>query len=83
MTPKRSNEKDGKKKESQPRSGEWTHNKCSNNDLKNLFLRVCFKSLVNWRPSFRKPFPMENVDEIITFLPFYRRGLAVPSCSFF
>jgi hypothetical protein len=36
MVPKRSNEKDGKGKESQPPSGEWTYSKCSNNDLLNL-----------------------------------------------
>jgi hypothetical protein len=36
MTPKRSNKKDGKGKESQPPSGEWIYSKCSNNDLLNL-----------------------------------------------
>jgi hypothetical protein len=36
MVPKRSNEKDGKKKEARPPSGEWAHSKCSNNDLKKL-----------------------------------------------
>jgi hypothetical protein len=36
MAPKRSNEKDGKGKESQPPSGEWTHSKCSNNDFMKL-----------------------------------------------
>jgi hypothetical protein len=36
MVPKRSNKKDGKGKESQPPSGEWTYHKCSNNDLLNL-----------------------------------------------
>jgi hypothetical protein len=41
------------------------------------------KSLVNWRPSFREPLPMENVDEIITFYHFAERGLALPSWSFF
>jgi hypothetical protein len=41
------------------------------------------KNLVNWRPSFREPFPMENVDEIITFFHFAERGLALPTCSFF
>jgi hypothetical protein len=41
------------------------------------------KSLVNWCPSFRKPFPMKNMDEIIIFYHFAERGLALPSCSFF
>jgi hypothetical protein len=40
------------------------------------------KSLVNWHPSFREPFPMENVDEIVTFYYFTERGLGLPSCSF-
>jgi hypothetical protein len=35
MALKRS-EKDGKKKEAQPQSGEWTHSKCSLNDLNKL-----------------------------------------------
>jgi hypothetical protein len=36
MAPKRSNEKDEKKKESQPPSEGWTHSKCSNNDLRKI-----------------------------------------------
>jgi hypothetical protein len=85
MAPKRSNEKDGKKKKSQPPSGEWTHSRCSNNNLKKLVSEGLLqeKSLVNWRPSFCEPFPMKNVDEIVTFYHFAERGLALPSCSFF
>jgi hypothetical protein len=85
MVPKRSNEKDGKGKESQPSSREWTHSKCSNNDLMKLVSEGLLqeKSLVNWRPSFHEPLPMENVEEIVTFYHFAKRGLALPSCSFF
>jgi hypothetical protein len=85
MAPKRSNKKDEKKKESQPLSGEWTHSKCSNNDPRKLVSEGLLqeKSLVNWCPSFRKPFPMENIDEIVTYYYFAKRGLALPSCSFF
>jgi hypothetical protein len=85
MAPKRSNKKDGKKKESQLPSGEWTHSKCSNNDLMKLISEGLLqeKSLVNWHPSFREPLPMENVDKIITFYHFAEQGLALPSCSFF
>jgi hypothetical protein len=58
MAPKRSSEKDGKGKESQPPSGEWTYSKCSNNELMNLvsegLLQV--KSLVNWHPLFANLF---------------------------
>jgi hypothetical protein len=84
MAPKRS-EKDGKKKEAQPPSGEWTHSKCSLNDLQKLVSEGLLqdKNLVNWHPSFREPIPMENVDEIVTFYNFAERGLALPSCSFF
>jgi hypothetical protein len=85
MAPKRSNEKDGKRKESQPLSREWTHGKCSNNDLMKLVSEGLLqeKSLVNWCPSFCEPLPMENVDEIVTFYHFAEQGLALPSCSFF
>jgi hypothetical protein len=81
MAPKISNEKDGKKKEAQPPSGEWTHSKCSNNDLTKHVSEGLLqdKSLVNWRPSFCEPFPMENVDDIVTFYHFAERGLALPS----
>jgi hypothetical protein len=83
MAPKKS-EKDGKKKEAQPPSGEWTHSKCYLNDLNRLVSEGLLqdKNLVNWRPSFHDPFPMENVDEIVTFYHFAERGLALPSCSF-
>jgi hypothetical protein len=85
MAPKRSNKKDGKGKESQPPSGEWTYSKCSNNDLLNLVSNGLLqgKNLVNWRPSFRQSFPLENVDEIVLFYHFSERGLALPTCSFF
>jgi hypothetical protein len=84
MAPKRS-EKDGKKKEAQPPSGEWTHSKCSLNELNRLVSEGLLqdKNLVNWHPSFRDPFPMENIEEIVTFYHFAERGLALPSSSFF
>jgi hypothetical protein len=85
MAPKKSSEKDGKGKESQPPSGEWTYSKCSNNELLNLVSEGLLqeKSLVNGRPSFHELLPMENVDEIVSFYHFSERGLALPSCSFF
>jgi hypothetical protein len=84
MAPKKS-EAEGKKKEAQPPTGVWTHSKCSLNDLNRLVSEGLLrdKNLVNWRPSYHEPFPMENVDEIITFYHFAERGLALPSCSFF
>jgi hypothetical protein len=84
MAPKKS-EIEGKKKEAQPSIGEWTYSKCSLTDLNRLVSEGLLqeKNLVNWRPSFHEPFPMENIDEIITFYHFAERGLALPSCSFF
>jgi hypothetical protein len=84
MAPKKS-EKEGKKKEAQPPTGEWTHSKCSLNDLNKLVSEGLLqdKNLVNWRPSFREPSPMENVNKIVTFYHFAERGLALPSCPFF
>jgi hypothetical protein len=84
MAPKKS-EIEGKKKEAQPSTTEWTHSKYSLNDLNKLVSEGLLqeKNLVNWRPSYREPFPMENVDEIVTFFHFAERGLALPTCSFF
>jgi hypothetical protein len=74
-----------KRKEAEPSTAEWTHSKCSLNNLNRLVSEGLLqeKNLVNWRPSYREPFPMENVDEIVTFLHFAERGLALPTCSFF
>jgi hypothetical protein len=85
MAPKRSNEKDGKGKNSQPPSGEWTYSKCSNNELLNLISKGLLqeKNLVNWRLSFHQLLPMENLDEIVSFYHFSERSLALPTCSFF
>jgi hypothetical protein len=84
MAPKKV-EIEGKRKEAQPSTAEWTHSKCSLNHLKNLVSKGLLqeKNLVNWRPSYREPFPMENIDEIVTFLHFAEWGLALHSCSFF
>jgi hypothetical protein len=80
MASERSNKKDGKGKESQPPSGEWTYSKCSNNDLLNLVSKGSLqgKDLFNWRPSFCQSLPIENVDEIISFYHFAEWGLALP-----
>jgi hypothetical protein len=67
MAPKKV-EIERKKKEAQPSTAEWTHSKCSLNHLNNLISEGLLeeKNLVNWCPSYREPFPMENVDEIVT-----------------
>jgi hypothetical protein len=85
MPPKRSNEKDGKGKESELPSGEWTYSKCFNNDLLRYVSKGLLqeKNLANWRPSFRQTLPMENVDQIVSFYHFSERDLALPTCFFF
>jgi hypothetical protein len=76
---------EGRKKDAEPSTAEWTHSKCSLNNLNKLVSEGLLqeKNLVNWRPSYREPLPMENVDEIVTFFHFAERGLALPTCSFF
>jgi hypothetical protein len=66
-------------------TAEWTHSKCSLNNLNKLISEGLLqeKNHVNWRPSFREPFPMENVDEIVTFFHFAEQGLALPTYFFF
>jgi hypothetical protein len=83
MAPKKTNQKD--LKEAQAATGEWSISKCSRHNLANLVLGGLLqeRDLVNWRLSLRDPFPMENVDEIVTFCSFSERGLALPTCSFF
>jgi hypothetical protein len=85
MAPKKAEIEGKKTEEAQPSTVEWSHSKCSLNHLKSLVSEGLLqeKTLVNWHPSYREPFPMENVDEIITFLHFAEWGLALPSCSFF
>jgi hypothetical protein len=78
MALKKTNQKD--LKEVQAATGEWTISKCSRHNLANLVLGGLLqeRDLVNWRLSFRDPFPMENVDEIVSFCSFSERGLASP-----
>jgi hypothetical protein len=85
MAPKRSSEKDGEGKESQPPSGEWTYSKCSNNELLNLVSKVCFrrKVLSIGAPLFVNFFLWKMWTKSSHFTIFLKLGLALPSCSFF
>ncbi|RLM78698.1 putative gypsy-type retrotransposon protein [Panicum miliaceum] len=78
---------DQKKKEETTRStsSDWTYNKCSRNDLLNLVAEGLLqgKDVVQWRLSFRQPFPQENVDEIVLFQHFVERRLTLPTSDFF
>jgi hypothetical protein len=83
MALKKTNQKD--LKEAQEATGEWSISKCSRHNLANLVLGGLLqeRDVINWRLSLCDPFPMENVDEIISFCSFFERGLALPTCSFF
>jgi hypothetical protein len=83
MAPKKINRKE--LKEAQAATSEWSISKCSRHHLANLVLGGLLqeRNLINWRLALRNPFPMENVDEIVSFCSFSERGLALPTCSFF
>jgi hypothetical protein len=83
MAPKKTDQKD--LKEAQAATGEWSISKCSRHNLANLVLGGLLqeRDLINWRLPFRDPFPMESVDEIVSFCSFFERGFALPTCSFF
>jgi hypothetical protein len=83
MAPKKINQKE--LKEAQAATSEWSISKCSRHHLANLVLGGLLqeRNLINWRLALRDPFPMENVDEIVSFCSFSERGLALPTCSFF
>jgi hypothetical protein len=83
MAPKKTDQKD--LKEAQAAAGEWSISKCSRYNLANLVLGGLLqeRDLINWRLPFRDPFPMESVDEIVSFYSFSERGFALPTCSFF
>ncbi|KAG2563076.1 hypothetical protein PVAP13_8KG361201 [Panicum virgatum] len=79
----------GNKKEEQEQvkdpSGEWSCSKCSRNILLNLVAEGLLQSqdLVKWHHSFRQRYPQENVDEIVMFYHFVKRGLALLASDFF
>jgi hypothetical protein len=83
MALKKTDQKD--LKEAQAATGEWSISKCSRHNLANLVLGGLLqeRDLVNWHLPFRDPFPMESVDEIVSFCFFSEWGLALPTCSFF
>jgi hypothetical protein len=83
MAPKKTDQKD--LKEVQAAAGEWSISKCSHYNLTNLVLGGLLqeRDLINWRLPFRDPFPMESVDEIVSFCSFSERRFALPTCSFF
>jgi hypothetical protein len=63
---------------------DWNYSKCFRNDLLNLVAEglIQVQDVVQWRSSFRQLFPKENIVEIILFLHFIERGLALPASNF-
>ena len=41
------------------------------------------ESVIQWRPAFGDARPFENTGEIIGFVPYFERGLGLPSSNFF
>jgi hypothetical protein len=76
--------KNKKEQEIKSVTSDWNYSKCSRNDLLNLVAEGLLQGqdIIQWRPSFRQFFPQENVDEIILFLHFIKRGLALAASDF-
>jgi hypothetical protein len=76
--------KNKKEQEIKSVTSDWNYSKCSRNDLLNLVAEGLLQGqdIIQWRPSFRQFFPQENVDEIILFLHFIKRGLALHASNF-
>jgi hypothetical protein len=78
MAPKKVNQKD--LKEAQAATGKWSISKCSRQNLASLVLGGLLqeRDLINWRLPFRDPFPMESIDEVVSFCSFSERGSPSP-----
>jgi hypothetical protein len=77
--------KNKKEEETKSATSDWKYSKCSINDLLKLIAVGLLQGqdVVLWRPPFHQRFPQGNVDEIILFLHFIERGLALPTSNFF
>jgi hypothetical protein len=76
--------KNKKEEEAKSATSDWNYSKCFRNDLLNLVAEGLLQGqdVVQWHPSFRQLFPQENIDEIVLFLHFIERGLALPTFDF-
>ena len=84
MAPKKTTK--GKSVAAKPTRDEgWEPSKCSRSDLESLVKQGFFpsKSVVHWRLAFGDAHPYENTGEIVRFVPYFERGLSLPSSNFF
>jgi hypothetical protein len=74
-----------KGEEDKTANSDWAYSKCSINDLLRLVSESLLqeKDVVQWCPSFHQPYLQEDVDEIVLFQHFVKRGLALPTSDFF
>ena len=83
MAPKKSSKGKGVAAEPTREEG-WVASKCSESDLETLVSAGLLpeKSVIQWCPALSEDRPYENTGEIVTFTPYFERGLGFP-CSFF
>ena len=84
MAPKKSSKGKGVAAELTHEEG-WVPSKCSDSDLENLVSDrlLPVKSVIQWHPVFGDARPYEDTSEIIGFVPYFERGLGLPSSNFF
>ena len=83
MAPNKSNK--GKGAASEPTGEEgWESSKCSRSDLESLVKQgfLPSESIIQWHPAFGDAHPFENTGKIIGFVPYFERGLGLPSSNF-
>ena len=84
MAPKKATKGKGATVEPTREEG-WEPSKCSKSDLESLVKQgfLPSESVVQWCPAFGDACPYENTGEIIGFVPYFERGLSLPSSNFF
>ena len=84
MAPKKSSKGKGAAAEPTREEG-WESSKCSKSDLESLVKQgfLPSESVIQWCPAFGDARPFENTGEIIGFVPYFERGLGLPSSNFF
>ena len=84
MAPQKANKGKGAVAEPTREEG-WESSKCSRSDLESLIKQgfLPSKLVIQWRPAVGDAHPNENTGEIIGFVPYFERGLGLPSSNFF
>ena len=84
MAPKKSSKGNGAAAEPTREEG-WESSKCSKSDLEFLVKQGFLPSIsvIQWHPALGDARLYENMGEIIGFVPYFERGLGLPSSNFF